>query len=1138
MGERTRFLAKGRRPVLFGIALFGVASACGGALASGSESVFRERTPPALRSSAAQRREANQSLPLSLDVVRTALRHELGSGGVVQLDHLSRTPRLVARLDGFLTRPSHQGPAQVALHYVDAHRRLFGLRVDEMRELRLARSWSASGYTHLVFAQEVGGIPVASRGLVANVAADGRLINIGGSPIRHLRANTRRPVITARQALFVASRSERVDSTGEVERMIGGPRRERSFAGGSSAKLVLMPTVGKARLAWRVLLTTRSRGAFSISVDAVTGGVLRRESLTRSVSANVYRYFPGSPIDGASQTSVDFTPYISNPGSPYLSGNFAYAFTDVNDDGTIQTSEDISPSSGVNYLYSRAGFSPSGLECPAVGCSWNPAAPFSWQTNLKQQAVQAFYFVNKFHDHLLQSPIGFTAAKGNFEGDARVWVNVDPGANSNNTGLPDGDHVNNSFMTSYPTGTTTPPVALMALFLVSPGDAGVSALDTAGDASVVYHEYTHGLTNRLVADADGVSMLNGPQGRALDEGWADWYSLDFLAAQGYATDTAASGEVKLAPYVTLGGNVWRTQGVDCPVGAAASACPGAGAALGGGYTYGDMGKIESYPEPHADGEIWSETLWDLRARLIAKYGAVAGISRADLLVTRGLELTPGTPTFLDARDAILQADTVFDHGADQSMIWEVFAQRGMGYFASARDSADVRPTEDFRPPPVPGSGGTLSGTVEDDGGAPIGGARVWVGGHDSGLLGNLAATTDLSGHYTIPSVPPGTYHDVFAEAVGGYDVGNASEVTVAAGAATSVNFELLRDWASTAAGSTIASVTGPDFSPDCGPARATDSNPVSAWMTSSPARADDPGPKAITIRLPRPIDVSAFAIDPTTDQDACSEGVTSSLGAYLIETSSDGVSFMTSASGTFAGADDFRLNVVTPGAGTTANVRYVRLTGVSTQNSSAGFRGAVWMGVTAVEVHGAPTELPGGPPPVVVGPKEAAPGPPENVRAVARDRRATVKWEAPRSNGGSAITGYELIAYRGRTGVRTMSVGTATRVAVGGLTNGRSYRFRVAAKNAIGTGSQSSASNAVTPQAPACVVPRLVGAPLRSAKARIKHSHCRTGHVGFAFSRVRKGVVIAQSRRPGLRARGGLKIDLEVSRGRRQRVGR
>ena len=55
----------------------------------------------------------------------------------------------------------------------------------------------------------------------------------------------------------------------------------------------------------------------------------------------------------------------------------------------------------------------------------------------------------------------------------------------------------------------------------------------------------------------------------------------------------------------------------------------------GGYTYDDYGKVAGGPEVHADGEIWAQTLWELRQRLVAKYGAVAGDARAQTYITRG-----------------------------------------------------------------------------------------------------------------------------------------------------------------------------------------------------------------------------------------------------------------------------------------------------------------------------------------------------------------------------------------------------------------------------------------------------------------------------------------------------------------------
>ena len=50
------------------------------------------------------------------------------------------------------------------------------------------------------------------------------------------------------------------------------------------------------------------------------------------------------------------------------------------------------------------------------------------------------------------------------------------------------------------------------------------------------------------------------------------------------------------------------------------------------------------------------------------------------------------------RNAILQADEARGRRRT-TQIWEVFARRGMGFFASADDGADVTPVEDFSLPP-------------------------------------------------------------------------------------------------------------------------------------------------------------------------------------------------------------------------------------------------------------------------------------------------------------------------------------------------------------------------------------------------------------------------------------------------------
>ena len=70
------------------------------------------------------------------------------------------------------------------------------------------------------------------------------------------------------------------------------------------------------------------------------------------------------------------------------------------------------------------------------------------------------------------------------------------------------------------------------------------------------------------------------------------------------------------------------------------------------------------------------------------------------LVLDGLKLQPCSPGFIDGRDAILAADLASTGGQDQCLIWEVFANRGLGYNASQGDSGNrTDQIEDFSLPP-------------------------------------------------------------------------------------------------------------------------------------------------------------------------------------------------------------------------------------------------------------------------------------------------------------------------------------------------------------------------------------------------------------------------------------------------------
>ena len=278
--------------------------------------------------------------------------------------------------------------------------------------------------------------------------------------------------------------------------------------------------------------------------------------------------------------------------------------------------------------------------------------------NRAQNAVQVFFFVNNFHDHLAAAPIGFNTAAGNFQGDDAVQAQPDDGAGTISGIFPDPQHTDNANMSTPPDGT--PPTMQMYLFNDPAADdpifGGTPRADpfiqgNGGDeANVIYHEYTHGLSNRLVIDPSGNSTLGNGQAGSMGEAWSDWYAMDYLVDTGQVTDTAAEGELRVGEYVGAGQDLIRTQPMDCAVGSTSPECHGTAGAGSGGYTYGDFGKIIGGPEVHADGEIWGETLWDLRTAL--------GTEETEGLVTRAMELSPSNPSYLDMRNSILQADLV------------------------------------------------------------------------------------------------------------------------------------------------------------------------------------------------------------------------------------------------------------------------------------------------------------------------------------------------------------------------------------------------------------------------------------------------------------------------------------------------
>jgi extracellular elastinolytic metalloproteinase len=865
-----------------------------------------------------------------------ALRDSLGIQGVVDINAATGTPRQVARINGFLTGPSRQSPQTVVLGYLEAHRDVFGLDDAALSNLVFRQDYQdIAGTHHLSLVQTVGDVPVFDNGIRAHVAKDGRLIAVDGAPLASLPASAGAAKITAasaRTAVVDDVAGKPVTVTGTADNAV----RTTTFDDGGNATLVYFQTSSGPRLAWQTL--DMADGYIHV-VDAATGSVLFRQSIVESDtdadSASTWADYPGAPVGGKPRT-VGLSKWLP-PNAPQLSGNIAHVYSDVNDDNVANPAEEVAPAAGHGFDFPFQDFTTTvGAPCSTqLKCSWDPGTPNSWQANRSQNAAQMYYFLGTWHDHLESKPIGFTRAAGNFEavdGDA-VQGQSDDGADTAN-GLPDTLHRNNANMSTPPDGT--PPV--MQMYLWSPPQ--FVAGNSGDDSDVVFHEYTHGLSNRLVVDANGVSALNSAQSDAMGEAWSDWYAEDYLVDQGLERDTSTIGDVRVGRYVAAG-DTTRSQPLDCPVGTTAEICAGTAAAGSGGYTYGDYGKIDA-GNAHADGEIWAETLWDLRAAI--------GSGTAESLITRAMELSPTNPSFLDERNAILQADVVVDGGKLQQKIWTVFAKRGMGFFAAAVDGDDPGPVEDFSTPPSSNTArGTLTGTVTDqDSGAAAAGVTVSFGGHASGFGGDYSATTGANGKYTIAGIVPGTYVKVLSSG-GGFDR-TVQTVTIRPTTQT-VDWRARRDWAASSGGAGVVSFTGHDYGQfGCGPGSLIDQSAGAGWASDV---AD--GGQQIVLKLPVAVNVSQLVINPAA---TCGDDPTAGVGTYRVETSPDGTTWAQAAAGSFPNGTATATEVpVTDGP---VGFQFVRFTELTSQAQDAGLctgtspaaNGCAFLDSTELAVYG------------------------------------------------------------------------------------------------------------------------------------------------------------------------------------------
>jgi len=861
----------------------------------------------------------------------------------VRWDRSLGTPRSITKPGDTLTGPQSGAAVDIARNWIAAHREAFALAASDVSALRVGRDHTLPGIgAHVVtFGQTVAGVPVVEGGRL-NVVVDsaGRVIAYNGNPGR-TGALAGTFALTAAQALTKVASAIAPD-VDFAPQLTGSELGYSVFAAGPFAAVQrVMPAAfamgTELRPAYRVLFVKAMDEAYDTVVDAQTGSILYRESLVDNDSeGTVYQQFPGAP-KGGSPEMVSFGPTAQSPSGfldptgvaglpgPTTFGNNADTFANWSnfEAPADRLNRPVSPTSQFNYPYANNWAATNGATVPP-----------SYALDRDAAATNLFYTHNRIHDEYYR--LGFTESAGNFQvnnnnlggngGDPIAGL-VHAGAASG--GAPTYTGRDNAYMLTLPDGIQS----WSGMFLWEPINDAFEGPYRDGnfDASVIQHEYTHGLSNRYVAGGgETLGPLGAHQSGSMGEGWSDWYALNHLYSAGLLSKAVVGEYVTGNP--SRGIRNWNYD--QNPT------------------NYGNVGYDLGGAEVHSDGEIWTTTLWDLRKALVAKYGAADGADRAARLITDAMPLTPVDPSFLDARDGILMADQLRYHGENTDIIWTTFARRGAGFSASTIDGNDTDPKPGFDHA-APTRNNTLSGhAINSSTGTAVSNARVFIGEYE--VRSTPVAKTGTSGAFAL-SMVNGTY-TVTVQAPG-FGIQTFRNVAVTSGKTTALKLTIAPNLASMAAGARVVSTTSEKSGL---PAKfLLDDTEASVWSTQPTvvAGAETPynaGPKqSVTVQLARQAKITTIQVSAyknTTD------GRFNAAKDITVQTSTDGVLWKTVKTATFATqiprpvAPDLHVKQLTLASPTDA--KFVRLYLDSIQGESLTFAEAAELEVFASKVAG------------------------------------------------------------------------------------------------------------------------------------------------------------------------------------------
>ncbi|PFH46758.1 hypothetical protein AMATHDRAFT_88134 [Amanita thiersii Skay4041] len=508
------------------------------------------------------------------------------------------------------------------------------LKLDAAIGQQIKSSFTADDIKHVYIRQTHADIPFANA--VANVAFNGedKVVAFGSSFVEPSSIAPPKPTISFADAIATA------------ESTLSG-----KYTGSPMALRYVISKDNHAALAYSMHIRNEQKGTWvDAFVDAHSGKVIH---IVNFVQQAAYLALPITK-----QSLTEGFKLIVNPqdkrnsplgwhstGNKTFTGNNAIAFLGNNLNAVTNQS-----SSGLRFEYRHSA-------------DIEPTAGY----NIDAARTNAFYVVNILHD--IWYRYGFTEKAFNFQ------------QNNFGKGGAENDPVQISVQSTLGVDNaafSTPPDGMPGTMFMFLWDLTTPMRDGALENDIVTHENTHGLTSRLTGGGTA-DCLFALESLGLAEGWSD------AMANWMEQDSANVRDFVLGAYVTNSGAGVRSH----PYSTDAKVNP---------LRYSSIAGMH---EPHSIGEVWANMLHNVLAELVKAHGwsknartnpnGKKGNTIFLHLFMDGLALQPCNPSFVDARDAIIQADANRYKGAHTCLLWKVFASKGLGLKAANQTDNDAVP---------------------------------------------------------------------------------------------------------------------------------------------------------------------------------------------------------------------------------------------------------------------------------------------------------------------------------------------------------------------------------------------------------------------------------------------------------------